>query len=204
MKEWQEELEVTQDGMHERRKARWKDWKRKEEKRGGFLCSLLLSGEVFESAALFKDSLGELLEHSVHVGALPRPQPLQEADVAAVTRDEQRQVGILLHHLHWDGCGGKEREGDAPWAFAVDGRKSKRRGGWELTVRRGEDIVGSVQAQHWHLHRLQPVARTGIVVVVVVGGVAEHDGGEALVKFPDGLCLRVEREKRLREAACFH
>lgn len=122
MKEWQEELEVTQDGMHEGWKARWKDWKRKEEKRGGFLCSLLLSGEVFESAALFKDGLGELLEHSVHVGALPRPQPLQEADVATVTRDEQRQVGILLHHLHWDGCGGKEREGDAPWAFAVGGR----------------------------------------------------------------------------------
>lgn len=56
-------------------------------------------------------------------------------------------------------------------------------------MRRGEDIVGGVQAQHWHLHRLEPVARTGIVVVVVVGGVAEHDGGEPLVKFTDGLCL---------------
>lgn len=64
-------------------------------------------------------------------------------------------------------------------------------------MRRGEDVVGGVQAQHWHLHRFQPVARTGIVVVVVVGGVAEHDGGEALVKFTDGLCLKGEREERL-------
>lgn len=79
----------------------------KTRKRGGFLCSLLLSGEVLESAALFKDGLGELLEHSVHVSALPRPQALQEADVAAVARDEQRQVGILLHCLHWNGCRGK-------------------------------------------------------------------------------------------------
>lgn len=63
-------------------------------------------------------------------------------------------------------------------------------------MRRGEDVVSGVQAQHWHLHRLQPVARTGIVVVVVVGGVAEHDGREALIEFPDGLCLRAERKKK--------
>lgn len=63
-----------------------------------------------EPAALLKDGLGELLEHSVHISALSRPQPLQEANVAAVACDEQRQVGILLHRLHWDGCGGKARE----------------------------------------------------------------------------------------------
>lgn len=67
-------------------------------------------------------------------------------------------------------------------------KKSERPVG--LTVRRGEDIVGSVQAQHRHLHRLQPVARTGVVVVVVVGGVAEHYGGEPLVEFSDGLRLK--------------
>lgn len=71
-------------------------------------------------------------------------------------------------------------------------------------MRRGEDVVSGVQAQHWHLHRFQPVARTGVVVVVVVGGVAEHNGGEALVKFPDGLCLQAESEERVRVAAWFH
>lgn len=113
--------------MHEGWKAKCKGWKRKEEKQAGFLCSLLLSGEVFESAALFKDGLGELLEHSVHVGALPRPQPLQEADVAAVARDEQRQVGILLHRLHWDGCGGEGREGKVrtrEWSHSIGGDPS--------------------------------------------------------------------------------
>lgn len=44
MKEWQEELEVTQDGMHERRKARWKDWKRKEKKRLPLFPSLIRRG----------------------------------------------------------------------------------------------------------------------------------------------------------------
>lgn len=71
-----------------------------------------------------------------------------------------------------------------------NGEAGEAAGRWEgLTVRWGEDIVGSVQAQHRHLHRLQPVARTGVVVVVVVGGVAEHDGGEPLVEFSDGLRL---------------
>lgn len=68
-------------------------------------------------------------------------------------------------------------------------------------MRRGEDVVGGVQAQHWHLHRFQPVARTGIVVVVIVGGVAEHDGGEALIKFPDGLCLPGGERKEV-ESGC--
>lgn len=62
-----------------------------------------------EAAALLEDGLGELLEHSVHISALSWPQALQEANVAAMACDEQRQVGILLHHLHWDGCGGKAR-----------------------------------------------------------------------------------------------
>lgn len=82
--------------------------RRMEGKMKRVVVSRLLSGEVLEAAALFKDGLCELLEHSVHVGALPRPQTLQEADVAAVTCDEQCQVGILLHHLHWNGCEGRK------------------------------------------------------------------------------------------------
>lgn len=59
-----------------------------------------------------------------------------------------------------------------------------------LTVRRGKDVVSSVQTQHWHLHRLQRVDRTGIVVVVIIGGIAKHYGGEPLVKLSNGLCLQ--------------
>lgn len=116
--------------------------------------------------------------------------------MAAVTRDEQRQVGILLHRLHWDGCG--EETGGPVSVCTLTGGKSGSRGGAELTMRRGEDVVGRVQAQHGHLHRLEPVARTGIVVVVVVGGVAKHDGGEPLVELPDGFCLPAEREKPVK------
>lgn len=56
-------------------------------------------------------------------------------------------------------------------------------------MRRGEDVIGGVQTQHWHLHRFQLVDGTGIVVVVVIGRVAEHYGGEPLVKLSNGLCL---------------
>lgn len=66
--------------------------------------SSLSAGEVLESAALFEDRLGKLPVDSVHVRALPRPQALQETDVAAVTGNEHGQVGILLHRLHWNGC----------------------------------------------------------------------------------------------------
>lgn len=55
---------------------------------------------------------------------------------------------------------------------------------------RGEDVVGGVQTQHWHLHGFEPVDGTGIVVVVIVAGVTKHDGSEALVKFPNGPSLR--------------
>lgn len=58
-----------------------------------------------------------------------------------------------------------------------------------LTMGRGEDIIGSVQTQHRHLHRFQPVDRTGIVVIVVIGRIAKHYGGEPLIEFPNGLCL---------------
>lgn len=60
------------------------------------------SGEVAEAAPLFNDRLGKLLEDPIHVGALAGPHALQEADVAAVTGDEEGQVGILLHSLHWN------------------------------------------------------------------------------------------------------
>lgn len=102
MEEWQEEFEVAGRNGEKRGRQDEERRKRREESRR------LLSGEVLQAAALFKDGLGKLLKHSVHVSALPRPQPLQEADVAAVTCDEQRQVGILLHHFHWNGCERRE------------------------------------------------------------------------------------------------
>lgn len=78
----------------------------KEREKNGRSGRVLLSGEVLEPAALLDDGLGKLLEDSVHVGALSGPQALQEANVAAVAGDEQGQVGILLHGLHWNGCKG--------------------------------------------------------------------------------------------------
>ena len=57
-------------------------------------------------------------------------------------------------------------------------------------MRRGEDIVGSVQTQHGHLHGFQPVDGTGVVVVVIIGWIAKHDRGEPLIKFSNGLRLQ--------------
>lgn len=56
----------------------------------------------------------------------------------------------------------------------------------ELTMRWGKNIISSVQTQHWHLHRFEPVDRTGIVVVVIIGRIAKHYGGEPLVKLSNG------------------
>lgn len=67
------------------------------------------SGEVLEPAPLFNDRLGKLLEDPIHVGALARPHPLQEADVATVTGDEEGQVGIPLHSFHRNCCRGQGR-----------------------------------------------------------------------------------------------
>lgn len=64
---------------------------------------VLSSQEVFELVSLFKDRLCKLLEDSVHISAMARPQTLQETNMAAVTGDEQGQVGVLLHCLHWNG-----------------------------------------------------------------------------------------------------
>lgn len=64
---------------------------------------VLSSQEVFELVSLFKDRLCKLLEDSVHISAMTRPQTLQETNMAAVTGDEQGQVGVLLHCLHWNG-----------------------------------------------------------------------------------------------------
>lgn len=58
---------------------------------------------------MFDDCFSELLEDSVHVSALPRPQTLQEANMAAVTGNEHGQVRILFHCLHWNGCRGKKK-----------------------------------------------------------------------------------------------
>lgn len=88
------------------RKERGINGKERGSKTRGTLCSVLSTGEVFESAALFDDCFSELLEDPVHVSALPRPQALEEANMAAVTRNKQGQVGILLHCLHWNGCKG--------------------------------------------------------------------------------------------------
>lgn len=52
-------------------------------------------------------------------------------------------------------------------------------------MRRREDIVSGVETQHWHLYGFQPVDRTGITVVVVIGGITKHYGGEPLVKLSD-------------------
>lgn len=59
-----------------------------------------------------------------------------------------------------------------------------------LTVTWREDIISSVQTQHWHLHRIQLVDRTGIKVVVIVGRITKHYGGEPLIKLSDGPCLK--------------
>ena len=65
---------------------------------------------------MFNDGLSKLLEDSVHVRALSRPQALEETNMAAMTGDEQGQVGILLHCLHWNGC----KETTGPVFLSVD------------------------------------------------------------------------------------
>lgn len=153
----------------------------------------LVSAEVFESAALFNDRLGKLLENSVHVSALSRPQALKETNMAAITGNDHGQVGILLHRLHRNGC--KQTRSIcscvpavflpfSPCIHSMMNRCSDRSSG--LTVRWGEDIVSSIQTQHWHLHRFQLVHGTGITVVIIIGWIAEHYGGEPLIKLSDG------------------
>lgn len=199
MEECQEKLEVTQDGMQEGWKARWKEWKRKEEK--------MTRLPLFPS----------LLRRGFGVGRPVQRRPWRTAWTldpckcfVAATAPPGSQCGrrdMWWAAPGWDSAslpplGWLRRDGEGSlWALTVYGGKSRQPGGCELTVRRGEDVVSGVQAQHWHLYRFQPVARTGIVVVVIIGGVAEHDGGEALIKFPDGLCLQAEREKTLKVAA---
>lgn len=111
--------------------------------------------EIIQTAAVLKHGTGELAKDSVHVGALPWPQTLQEADVAAVTGDEQGHIGVLLHRLHRKGMIG------------------------------GKDIVRCVEAQHWHLHRLDLVNGARVSIVVVIGWVTEHDGCETFIKLSD-------------------
>lgn len=59
----------------------------------------------------------------------------------------------------------------------------------KLTMRWGEHIISSVQTQHGHLHRFELVDRTGITVVVIIGRITKHYGGEPFVKLSDGSCL---------------
>lgn len=58
-----------------------------------------------------------------------------------------------------------------------------------------KDVISSVQTEHWHLHRFQLVDGTGIVVVVFVGAVAKHDGGEPLIKLSDGPSLKGDKKE---------
>lgn len=87
-------------------KGIWMDNTIREKVKETRISRVLLSGEVFESAALFNDCLSKLLEDSVHVCALSRPQALKKTNMATVTGNEQGKVRILLHCLHWNGCKG--------------------------------------------------------------------------------------------------
>ena len=53
----------------------------------------------------------------------------------------------------------------------------------------GKDVISSVQTQHWDLDRRQLVDRTGIMIVVIITRITEHNGGEPFVKLSNGLCL---------------
>lgn len=55
---------------------------------------------------VLEHSLHELLEDSVHVSALPGPDPLQEPDVAPARRQHQSHVGVLPGSLYRDGWKG--------------------------------------------------------------------------------------------------
>ena len=57
---------------------------------------------------MLDDGLGKLPEHTIHVSALAGPHALQEADVAPVTGDQEGQVRVLLHRLHWNGWRGQK------------------------------------------------------------------------------------------------
>lgn len=106
--------------------------------------------------------------------------------MATVAGDEEGQVGILLHSLHWNCCRGRQETNISGLVFHQTTIQHTKKCSKELTVGRGEDVIGSVQTQHRHLHRFELVDGTGIMVVMIVTGVTEHDGSEALVKFPNG------------------
>lgn len=59
--------------------------------------------EVIQVATVLDDGLSKLPEHTIHVGALTWPQALKEANMASVTGNQQGQVRVLLHRLHWNG-----------------------------------------------------------------------------------------------------
>lgn len=63
-----------------------------------------------------------------------------------------------------------------------------------------KNVISGVQTQHWHLHRFQLVDRTGIVVIVVVGAVTKHDGGEPLIELSDGPSLKGARKTAFNSA----
>lgn len=124
--------------------------------------------------------------------------------MATVTGNEHGQVGILLHHLHWNGC---KRNKIISYCFVLQKIPILRvsilvrsylilqydvfspGAHILLTVKWGEHIISSVQTQHWHLHRFELVDRTGIQVVVIIGGITKHNGGEPFVELSDGSCL---------------
>lgn len=66
--------------------------------------------EVTQVATILDDGLGKLPEHTIHVGALTWPQALKEANMAPMTGDQQGQVRVLLHCLHWNGWIGEHRK----------------------------------------------------------------------------------------------
>lgn len=72
----------------------------------------LLAPQAFDAAGLvdfpgvLEDGLHELAQQTVHVALAARKQALQEGDVAAVDRQQQRHVGQSPNGSQREGCSG--------------------------------------------------------------------------------------------------
>lgn len=72
------------------------------------LLLLLGAAGFVDVTRVLKDSLDKLAEQALHVALAAGKQALQEGNVPAVSRQQQRHVRQVLDYGQWEGCGEEE------------------------------------------------------------------------------------------------
>lgn len=57
---------------------------------------------VVEFMSMLDHGLHKLLEDSIHVSALPRPDSLQKTNMASIRSKDQSDIRVLLSSFYWD------------------------------------------------------------------------------------------------------